>query len=170
MADIAREAGISRQALYLHFGARSDLLRATTLYIDELHGVDRRLAASRAANRGVDRLSAFIDAWGNYMPHIQGVARALLAMQETDPDAAAVWAERMNDMREGCAAAIDALANDADLHDDWQTDVATDLLWTNLSFRNWDYLRSACGWTQDEYIQRMQYQARSTFVKTAANG
>ena len=79
MADIAKRAGISRQALYLHFRTRADLLIATTLHLDEVNRTEERLVASRTAATGLQRLEAFIEAWGSYLPEIHGVARALLA-------------------------------------------------------------------------------------------
>ena len=59
MSDIAKKAGISRQAVYLHFPKRADLLIAVTRYIDEANEVDARLAASRGAATGVERLDVF---------------------------------------------------------------------------------------------------------------
>ena len=75
MADIARKAGISRQAVYLHFATRAELLIATTFYLDELKDSEARLAASRSAASGVERLEAFIDAWGSYIPEVYGMAK-----------------------------------------------------------------------------------------------
>jgi AcrR family transcriptional regulator len=57
MSDIAKDAGISRQAVYLHFPKRADLLIATTRYIDEVNDIDARLAASRGAATGVESAS-----------------------------------------------------------------------------------------------------------------
>ncbi len=110
MTDIAKQAGISRQALYLHFSKRSELLITTTRYIDEVKDVETRLAPSRTAETGIERLDAFIDAWGNYIPEIYGVAKALLAMKESDEAAALAWNDRMQAVRHGCEAAIAALA------------------------------------------------------------
>ena len=59
MSDIAKAAGISRQAVYLHFASRADLLVAATQYLDEVLEIDRRLAPSRAATSGVERLTYF---------------------------------------------------------------------------------------------------------------
>ena len=42
MADIAKAAGVSRQALYLHFPSRAELLVATTRHIDKVKNVDAR--------------------------------------------------------------------------------------------------------------------------------
>ena len=112
MADIAKSAGISRQALYLHFPARAELLIATTRHIDEKKNIEARLASSRNAETGIDRLNAYIEAWGNYIPEIHGVARALMALQDSDAAAKLAWEDRMHAVREGCEAAIKALRND----------------------------------------------------------
>lgn len=152
MADIARRAGISRQALYLHFPARAELLIATTRYIDEIKQIDTRLAASRNAETGLERLDAYIEAWGNYIPEIHGVARALLAMQDSDAAAKLAWDDRMGAVREGCAAAIRALQDDGVLSGAYTLDQATDILWALLSVRQWELLRETCGWSQAEYI------------------
>ena len=164
MSDIAKRAGISRQALYLHFSTRAKLLIATTYYLDELKGSEERLAASRAAQTGIERLDAFIDAWGGYIPEIHGIAKALLAMKDTDEAAAKAWNERMQDMREGCAAAIGALNDDNRLLPAHSPDQATDILWTMLSVRNWEQLTIECGWPQKKYIETLKSLARQLFV------
>ena len=114
MGDIARESGISRQAVYLHFASRTELLVAATRYLDEKLDVDSRLAPSRAATSGIERLSLYIECWGNYIPEIYGVGKALLLARDTDDAAAAAWDDRMAAMRDGCRAAIDALHADED--------------------------------------------------------
>jgi AcrR family transcriptional regulator len=164
MTDIARQAGISRQALYLHFGTRAELLIAATHYLDEEKGVEQRLAPSRTARTGTERLDAYIEAWGRYIPEIHGIARALLAIRDTDEAAATAWDERMQDMREGCEAAIDALNHDKMLSPDYAPEHATDILWTMLSVRNWEQLTIQCGWPQERYIETLKSLARRVFV------
>lgn len=159
MADIAKRARISRQALYLHFKTRSDLLIATTHHIDQVNGVDERLAASRSATSGPERLNAYIDAWGGYIPQIHGVTKALLAVQDTDEAAAAAWNDRNQAIRQGCAAAIKALDDDGLLSSELNQDKATDVLWVLLSVRNWEALTHDCGWSQQDYIASMKQQA-----------
>lgn len=164
MADIAKQAGISRQAVYLHFPTRAELLIATTLYVDEIKAVDDRLAKSRAAASGIARLDAYIDAWGNYIPEIYGILKALLAMKDSDDAAAAAWDGRMQAMREGCAAAIKALKDDGKLAAGLKPDQATDLLWTLLSVRNWEQLTIDSGWPQKRYIASLKRLARQAVV------
>jgi AcrR family transcriptional regulator len=164
ITDIAKRAGITRQALYLHFSTRAELLIATTHYLDEIKGTGERLAPSRTAQSGIERLDAFIEAWGGYIPEIYGIAKALLAMKDTDEAAAGAWGERMQDMREGCEAAIDALNRDNTLSPDHSPDQATDILWTMLSVRNWEQLTIECGWPQQRYIETLKLLARRIFV------
>ena len=164
MSDIAAKAGISRQALYLHFRTRGELLIATTHYVDDLHGGDDRLVASRTAETGAERLDVFIEAWAGYLPEIYGIGKALLAMRDTDEEAAAAWDKRMQDMREGCEAAIRDLARDKALTPLYSPVQATDILWTMLSLRNWEQLTVECGWSRQDYVDGLQSMARRLFV------
>ena len=152
MSDIARAAGVSRQAVYLHFPSRTDVLVAATRYQDQSNDVNAALAPSRTARSGTERLDSFVTAWGNYIPRIYGVARAILAVVDTDAEAAQAWNTRMADMREGCAAAVQALAEDGSLPARTDPEQATDLLWTLLSVRTWENLTQTCGWDQDCYL------------------
>ena len=164
MSDIAKRAGISRQALYLHFPTRAELLIATTHYLDDVKGTEARLAPSRAAETGIERLDAFIEAWAAYMPEIYGLAKAFLAMRDTDEAAAAAWDQRMQDMREGCEAAIAALKRDQMLSPAYAPKQATDILWTLLSIRNWEQWTLRCGWSQKRYVTTMKSMARRLLV------
>lgn len=169
MTDIAKKAGVSRQALYLHFPARADLLVATTRHIDEVKDVDERLARSRIAETGTERLTAFIEAWGNYIPEIYGVGKALMIMSETDDAAKLAWDGRMQAVRHGCEAAVKALKNDGVLIPDLTVAKATDILWTLLSVRNWEQLRSACNWSQRQYIETMKTLASRVLIADAGD-
>ena len=164
MGDIARESGISRQAVYLHFASRTDLLVAATRYLDEKLDVEQRLAPSRAATSGVERLRLYLECWGNYIPEIYGVAKALMMARDADDAAAAAWQDRMLAMRDGCRAAIDALHADGTLAAGWTRPKATDVLWTMLLVPNWENLTAECGWSTKQYIRFMSDVARQTFV------
>lgn len=163
MSDVAKRAGVSRQAVYLHFDNRADLLIAATKLLDDQLDADGRLAASRAAQSGLQRLDAFVQAWGNYIPEIYGAARAIIAMARADDAAAAAWGERMRDMREGCAAAIDALNADKTLARDYTPQEATDQLWMMLSVANWEHATQTCNWSQEKYIKLLTISARRLF-------
>ena len=164
MSDIAKAAKISRQALYLHFPNRAELLIATTMYLDEVHDIDSKLVESRTAKTGQDRLAKWIEVWGNYIPTIYGIAKALMAMKDTDEEAMAAWNDRMQAIRHGCAAAVDATNLDGKLNRNLTEDEATDLLWTLQSVRTWEHFRFECGWSQERYIRLMKDMAARTLL------
>ena len=164
MSDIAKAAKISRQALYLHFANRTELLVATTRYLDKVHDIDSKLAESRTARTGKERLTAWVEVWGNYIPTIYGIAKALMAMQETDKEAKAAWNDRMQAVRHGCAATVAAIDADGNLNKDLTVAEATDVLWTLQSVRTWEHLRVECGWSQERYISLLQNLAARTLL------
>ena len=164
MGDIAKETGISRQAVYLHFPSRTDLLIETTKYTGDLLNVEQRLAPSRAATSGLERLRLYIKFWGEFLPELYPVAKALMMAQDTDEAAAAAWQDRMIAMKDGCRAAIEALQADGMLAKGWTRPKAIDALWTLLLVPNWENLTQECGWSKTEYIRRMQMMAERMFV------
>ncbi len=168
MGDIAKAAGISRQAVYLHFASRTELLVAATRHLDKVLDVDRRLAPSRAATSGAERLALYIDCWGHYIPEIYGVAKALLLARDADEAAAAAWNDRMLAMREGCRAAIEALHAEGKLAPEWAPKRATDALWTMLLVPNWEHLTGVCGWSTRQYVRWMKTVAQRTFIQESA--
>ncbi len=165
MADIARQTGISRQAVYLHFASRAELLDAATTYLDEKLDVNARLAPSRGAATGAERLALYVEFWGNYIPEIYGVAKALLLVQDTDDAAATAWRHRMAALRDGCRAAVDALHAEGRLASQWSRASATDILWTMLSVGNWELLTRQCGWSNRQYVERMKVLTKRTLLK-----
>jgi len=165
MSDIATAVGISRQALYLHYPTRAELLIATTKHIDKVKKVNQRLELSRAAGSGIERLHFFIKAWGGYIPEIHGMSVALRNMRENDKAAAEAWDERMQAVRHGSQAAVRAIEKDGKLKSDLSEQVATDILWTLLTVENWEKLVLDCAWSQSEYEVKMIELAEAVLLK-----
>jgi AcrR family transcriptional regulator len=164
--DIARAANLSRQAVYLHFRTRADLLVATVRYVDEVLELDRRLEAVCAARTGVEILDGLVEFWGNYIPQIYGLAKALLAVYDTDADAAAAWNDRMTALRDGCRVAIRQLAAEGRLAEGWEDiEEATGMMWGLLAIEVWENLTLRLGWSNERYIQRMKAVLHRTFVR-----
>ncbi len=163
--DIARAAGVSRQAVYLHFGSRAGLLIATARYVDEVKDVDERVKTLREATNGGESLDALVDFWGNYMPEIHGLAKALLAARETDQAAAAAWDDRMGVMRACCRSIARCLVGEKLLVREWTAEQASDALWAMLSIEVWERLTLECGWTNQQYVSRMKAALHGIFVK-----
>ena len=166
MSDIAKAVGISRQALYLHYPTRAELLIATTKHIDTVKKVNQRLELSRTAGSGVERLHFFIKAWGGYIPEIHGISVALRNMRKNDKAAAEAWDDRMQAVRHGCQAAVVAIAKDGKLKFDLSEQIATDILWTLLTIENWEKLVINCAWLQSAYEEKMIELAEIALLET----
>ena len=166
MSDIAKAVGISRQALYLHYPTRAELLIATTKHIDTVKKVNQRLELSRTAGSGIERLRFFIKAWGGYIPEIHGISVALRNMRKNDKAAAKAWDDRMQAVRHGCQAAVVAIAKDGKLKLDLSEQVATDILWTLLTIENWEKLVIDCAWPQSVYEEKVIELAEIALLDT----
>lgn len=152
MAEIARASGISRQALYLHFTSRTELLITTTHYVDEVKGLEPRLQEVESAGSGVEMMRLCIKIWGNYIPEIYGVAKALMMSKDNDEAAAAAWTDIMGCLHDLCGQIVQALAKEKKLSPKWTQKHATDFIWAMISIQNWEQLTKERGWTNDKYI------------------
>ena len=107
VADIAAATGVSRQLLYVHFENRAGLLVAMARRHDVRSGF-----AGRAAEAGslppVEALERLLRLWFAYLPEILPVARALEAAAINGDEGGVAWRDRMGDLRELFAAAVDA--------------------------------------------------------------
>jgi AcrR family transcriptional regulator len=164
MSDIAKAAGISRQAVYLHFATRVELLSETTKYVDKIKGLDQRLLAVTEAKDAIGMMNAYVDVWGNYLPEIHGLAGALFAVRETDGAAEAAWNECMSCHRDGCGGIVAALKSEGKLASGWTDSKATEMMWVLLSFQTWEQLTVECGWSNQQYIRWMKTVLAQTFV------
>ncbi len=165
ISDVARAAGISRQAVYLHFGSRAGLLIATARHVDETKNLSERLKAMNTSANGTEVLEAYIDFLGNYIPEIYGLAKALLAIRETDQDAAAAWNDRMKDNYEGCRTVIKCLEQGNLLAPEWNTNDAADALWAMSSITVWEDLTLERGWSQNEYVNYLKVALKRMLVR-----
>jgi len=164
MSDIAKEAGVSRQAVYLHFPKRAELLKATTRFVDQQKDIEQRLAPSRSAQNGEARMEAFIEAWGNYIPEIYGVIHAMLSMVDTDEEAREAWADRMEALREGCDAVVAQLEAEGRLNSAFPPEKACDFFLSLISVHSWEYLVKQCSWPQEMYIKHITCTVRSALI------
>ena len=152
----------------MHFASRAELLIATVRYVDEANGLEERLQRCREASNSIEALDAYVEFWGNYIPEIYGLAKALIAMYDTDEAAAAAWDDRMQALRDGCHGVFDCLERDQALALGWNVAEATDMMWTMLSVSLWENLTRACGWSMDQYVRRMQVALKLCEINVGA--
>jgi AcrR family transcriptional regulator len=165
MSDIARATGISRQAVYLHFSSRTELMVATTQYVDEIKGLNERLSQLDAATSGIELLDACVEVWGNYIPEIYGIAKALLNIRDSDEAAAAAWDGSMGCLRDVCRQIVETLDREGVLAPEWSQDGATEMLYTLLSIHHWEQLTMESGWSTAQYVDWMKTLLKRSFVR-----
>lgn len=164
MSDIAKDVGISRQALYLHFASRTELMVATVQYIDEVKCVHERLAQLHQTTNAIELLEAFMEFWGNYIPEIYGLAKALLNTRDTDEAAASAWEECMLHLRAISNKVIENICLEKRLPEYMAQEEAAELFWAMVSIQNWEQLTQECGWSTEQYIQKMTEALKRSFI------
>src|ERR1700745_2137516 len=95
MADIAKAAHVSRQAMYLHFADRADLMLALVRYADEKRGLDNEIRKIAEAPTGVAAMREMVSLQARMNPGIWAIARALDAVRRTDEAAERGWQDRL---------------------------------------------------------------------------
>jgi AcrR family transcriptional regulator len=162
MAALARAVGISRQALYLHFPDRAQLLLALVAHIDEKEQLPAGIAAVTQATdaAGAIRAWAHMQTWHN--PKIAAAARALDDTRHADPAAAAAWADRTGDRMRGAIHITERLRAEGRLDPTWTPTEAAALLWELTSFHVWDDLVNDAQIAPDRYIEIITAAALST--------
>lgn len=146
VAEIAAAAGVSRQAVYLHFGSRAGLLVAVVRAMDAEADIQARCRRALAAGDPVEALRGFLRTWLRFASEIEPVASALLAARRDDPDAAAAWEDRMAELRAGHAHAAARLAAAGRLRPGLSAAAAADLTWALTSVPVLAQLTAERGW------------------------
>jgi AcrR family transcriptional regulator len=173
MAALARAVGISRQALYLHFPDRAQLLLALVAHVDDQEQLQAGLATvTEAADAaGAIRAWARVQTWHN--PKVAALARALDDTRHADPSAAAAWADRTADRMRGAVSIVERLRAEGRLDPAWTTTEAAALIWELTSFHVWDDLVNDAQIPPDRYIEIITAAALGalgTPVPTSAGG
>jgi AcrR family transcriptional regulator len=164
LQDIAQAAGVSRQAIYLHFGSRVGLLVATVQYVDQSAGFFERTAPIRRAENGLQALELFVVFWADYISRIHRLAKALLAARDTDPAAAAAWSDRMDGLRNVCRHLVERLETEGHLLPVWSIDTAADTLWALISIQLWEQLVVDRGWSKSQYTEHLTFILRQALT------
>jgi AcrR family transcriptional regulator len=161
---IARAAGVSRQAVYLHFGSKSGLLLALVEWMDQTGPLPAMVRRAEEATTGLEALDRFVEIHAAYVPQILQIATVLESARRTDPDAAAAWKSRMR-LRYGAARrVVDRLAREGLLAEGLTVADAADLLWALASIQLCDQLIVERGWSRKRYERHLKRLARSALT------
>ena len=155
IADIAAKAGVSRQAVYLHFGDRTSLFVALGDHVDVSFGRDRLRAHVFGAPTGVESLRRWVQTMSWYTAKIDTVSRIVELAAESDEALAAVWKDRMTGRRGHVRRIAERIAAEGQLADGWTADAAADLIFAVTLPGPWRVLTSVVGWSNERYADEI---------------
>jgi AcrR family transcriptional regulator len=164
MAAVAERAGVTRRAVYLHFGSRTELLTELFDYLGETEGVAdslRRVWASPDAAAALEEWAAHL---GRVHPRFLAVHLAVEHVRRGDPEAAAYWERVMGNWRAGCRRLAAWLHDEGRLAPPWTPASAADMLWALMSFDVLEGLLVHRGWTPERYAEHMAALLRAAFA------
>jgi AcrR family transcriptional regulator len=153
VADIAAATGVSRQLLYVHFENRAGVLVAMARRHDVRSGFAGRVAEARSLPP-VAALERLLRLWFAYLPEILPVARALEAAATNGDEGGVAWRDRMGDLREVFAAAVERVHQDGRLAEGWTVASATDWVWARAQPATFQHLVVDRAWPADAYTDR----------------
>ena len=151
MAQIAKAARLSRQAVYLHFADRADLMVALARHVNESLGLPAEIQRMMNTQTGMGMIEAFVSMQARGNPAVWAVARAIDAVRRTDVAAARAWQSRLKSRLEGCRAIVSRLKAEGSLRPELDPSIAADLLWTMTSLRMWEDLVLEREWSPEQY-------------------
>jgi len=156
LAEIADQAGVSRQALYLHFGDRSGLFVALVDYVDRSFGSEDLRAHVFGAPSGVETLRRWVEALSWYTGKIDRLTQMMEWGQYEDEALAAGWRNRMDRRRDLMRGVAGRIAEEGRLADAWTTQEAADLIYAVTMPGPWRELTRELGWSEKDYADRVR--------------
>jgi AcrR family transcriptional regulator len=151
MMEIAKAAGLSRQAVYLHFADRAELLVSVARHADEKRGLYAEIRKITDAPSGIDALREAASLQARTNPGIWAIARAVDAVRRTDEAAERSWQDRLESRLHACKDLIARLRREGVLRPGLTLSAAADLLWSITSLRMWEDLVLQRRWTPRQY-------------------
>ena len=155
LADVAKAARVSRQALYLHFKDRAALFLAVAQHADDKRGLPEAIRRLQEAPTGLDALRHMAATRATLNPDIWPLARILDSVRREDPAAEITLQNRLAERLGACRMIVEQLARDGSLRAELEPTIAADLLWAFTSLRTWEDLVLVRGWTAAQYEERL---------------
>ena len=170
MAEVARDAGISRQALYLHFKSKAELLVAMAQYNDEKINVPELVQLAREAKTALEALDSGVQAYGLIEPQIYEVASVVYSARRSDEAAEAAWQDRMAFRWGNTRWLMERLQDEGLLAEGWTVDEATDFAWALLSMHTYEHLVVERGWSIEQVVSRLRSMLDKVLVAEPEEG
>jgi AcrR family transcriptional regulator len=153
MSALARAVGISRQALYLHFPDRTQLLLALVEHVNEQEQLQSGVDAVTQEPDAAAAIRAWARLQARRRPKLAAAGRALADTRHADRSASAAWTDRAGYRMRLATSIIERLREEGRLDPTWTTAEAAALLWELNSFHVWDDLVNDAQIAPDRYVE-----------------
>ncbi|MEO8621052.1 MAG: helix-turn-helix domain-containing protein [bacterium] len=158
LAAVAEAAGVTRQAVYLHFGSRAGYLMSLVEHVNAREGIPEGVARALGQPTAEKALRAIVRLRATTAPRLSPLIAAINAAASGDADAAGLWRERQIVRLRPMLAIAQRFRDEKRLVPGLTVKDAANLLWSMLSFESWHYLVATGGWSKEKYI-RVTYAA-----------
>ncbi|HEX4517853.1 MAG TPA: TetR/AcrR family transcriptional regulator [Polyangiaceae bacterium] len=163
--DIARAAGITRQAIYgHHFASKTDLLLALIEHVDRVEHVADLFIPAAQARSGKEALQCLVEGVAQLWPRVYDIASVLDSARLTDKHAEIAWQSRARVRRAGAEGVIRMLRAEGHLDPSWTVPAAADFALGVLSSTSYDFLVRQCGWTLKQFAERCTKALFATLI------
>lgn len=164
LSDVGARAGVSRRAIYLHFGDRAGLLAALVEFMDEVLEADTLAEPVWTATSPPDALAAVVAFYAHINPRVDAVAR-LLEARPGDNAARNAWRSRMEMRRRIHRKVMTKIADQHALAPEWTLDTAADILHSMMLPATWRELLEGIGWTAEECQSHLTIAVQRAFLR-----
>lgn len=151
MGQVADRAGVSRQALYLHFADRTSLFLEVSRLADSTLRTPPRQRRIDEAPTAREALREAIDLQAWLKPQLKAIVSALDVLRRSDPSAEEAWKEREHARLARCEKVIRRCNDEGVLAAGWDVASAARCFWAVTSQRVWEDLVVDQGWSTTEY-------------------
>lgn len=169
LEDVAREAGVSRQSVYLHFGSRTGLLLGLVEYVDTqgvLEGLIERVLEAPTASEALDEIAHL---HAEYSPVAYPIARVFMTRRHGDDALELAWMDRMEARRKLYREVVERLVAERRLSPEWNVSVAAEVIFALTSWQVWEQLVVDQGWSTEDYLTRLRTLLRRALLAAGAS-
>lgn len=168
LEDIAEEAGVSRQTVYVHFGSRTGLLLGLVERVDTSGILEPLIERVVEATTSPEALDAVVRLHAEYSPVAYPVARVLMHGRHEDDALRIAWDDRMEARRGLYREVAERLERDGLLAAEWTVEAAVEVVFALTSWQVWEQLVVDQGWSKDAYGDRLTRVLRRTLLADAS--
>ena len=170
LEEIGAAAGVSRQAVYLHFGSKPRLLADLFSWVEEQERLGELLEPVFAAANGTEALMRLVEAHAVFERRIAAIAEVAESARRLAHEMDALVAGRMSIRHRAVREIVARLQDEGRLRAGWSVDDAAGFVWTLLSPATYRLLVHERGWSGRRWTTRTKQLVADAFITGEPGG